>query len=170
MPEEYLDIVDENDKVVGRDTRENIYSKGLEHNVRVVNIFVFNFEGKLLLPKKTMGSKYFPGRFDFSCGEHVVSGEDYDQAAKRGIEEELGIKDAELIELGKLTPKDDVSCFMKVYELEYNKEIVNYDRAGIDKLYWCDLKKVRQMVSEDKNKFKGDFPEVLGWYVKKFEK
>lgn len=170
MPEEYLDIVDENDKVIGKDTRENIYTKGLEHNVRVVNIFVFNSEGKLLLPKKEKNAKFNPGRFDFSCGEHVVSGEDYYQAAKRGLKEELGIKDVELAELGKLTPKDGVSCFMKVYELEYNKEISNYDKVGIDKLYWCDLAKVRQMISEDKNKFKGDFAEVLERYVNKFKK
>ncbi len=143
MPEEYLDIVDENDKVIGKDIRENIYAKGLDHDIGVINIFVFNSQCKLLLPKRSMDRRIFPGCFDFSCGEHVVSGEDYNQAAKRGIEEELGIKDAELIELGKLTPKDGVSCFMKVYELEYNKEIVNYDRAGIDKLYWCDVEKVR---------------------------
>lgn len=170
MPEEYLDIVDENDKVIGKDTRENIYNKGLDHDIRVINIFVFNPEGKLLLPKRSMDRRIFPGCFDFSCGEHVVSGEDYYHAAKRGLEEELGIKDVELIELGKLTPKDGVSCFMKVYKLEYNKEIVNYDKEGIDKIYWCDLEKVRQMVSEDKNKFKGDFSEVLDWYVKKFKK
>lgn len=170
MPEEYLDIVDENDKVIGKDTRENIYTKGLDHDIRVINIFVFNSEGKLLLPKRSMDRRIFPGRFDFSCGEHVMSGEDYYQAAKRGLEEELGIKDVELVELGKLTPKDGVSCFMKVYELDYNKAIANYDKAGIDKLYWCDLEKVRQMIAENKNKFKGDFPEVLEWYVKKFKK
>lgn len=95
MQDEYLDIVDENDNVIGKDTRENIYNNGLEHNVRVINIFVFNSEGKLLLPKKSIKSRFFPGRFDFSCGEHVVSGEDYYQAAIRGLEEELGIKGEE---------------------------------------------------------------------------
>lgn len=169
MQEECLDIVDENDKIVGKDTRDNIYRKELDHNVRVINIFVFNSEGKLLLPKRSMDRRIFPGCFDFSCGEHVMSGEDYYQAAKRGLEEELGIKNEELIELGKLTQKDGVSCFMKVYKLVYNKEAVNYDKAGIDKIYWCSLEKIRQMVSKDKNKFKGDFPEVLDWYVKKFK-
>lgn len=170
MPDEYLDIVDENDKIIGKDTRNNIYAKGLDHNVRVINVFIFNSEDKLLLPKRTMNRRIFPGCFDFSCGEHVVSGEDYYEATKRGLNEELGIKDAELIELGKLTPKDGVSCFMKVYKTEYNKVIVNYDKNGIDRLYWYDLEKVRRMVEEDKNKFKGDFSEVFEWYIKKFKK
>lgn len=170
MQDEYLDIIDNNDKVIGKDLRDNIYAKGLNHYIRAVNIFIFNSEGKLLLPKRAMNRRIFPGCFDFSCGEHVASGEDYYQAAKRGLEEELGIKSAELIELGKLTPKDGVSCFMKIYKLEYNKAAVNYDKAGIDKLYWCDLEKVKQMIAEDKTKFKGDFPEVLNWYIKKFKK
>jgi len=170
MQDEYLDIVDENDKVVAKDLRNKIYASGLNHNIRVINIFIFNTEGRLLLPKRSMNRRLFPGCFDFSCAEHVKAGEDYYQAAMRGLEEELGIKDAELIELGKLIPKDGVSCFMKVYELEYNKEINNYDKDGIDKLYWCGLEKVRKMIAEDKAKFKGDFLEVFNWYVKKFKK
>lgn len=168
MPDEYLDIVDENDNVIGKDLRDNIYAKGLDHDIRVINIFVFNSAGKLLLPKRAMNRRIFPGCFDFSCGEHVVSGEDYYQAAKRGLEEELGIKSVELIELGKLTPKNGVSCFMKVYKLEYNEKIVNYDKAGIDKIYWCGFEKVKRMITEDKTKFKGDFPEVLEWYINKY--
>lgn len=167
MGSEFLDIVDENDNIIGKDIKENIYAKGLEHNIRVINIFIFNYKGKLLVPKRSMNRRIFPGCFDFSCGEHVFSGENYYQAAKWGLEEELGIKGVELIELGKLTPKDGVSCFMKVYKLEYNKEIANYGKTGIGKLYWCDLEKARQLVVEDRAKFKGDFWEVLEWYVKK---
>lgn len=165
MQDEYLDIVDENDKVVGKDLRNSIYAQGLDHNVRVVNIFVFNSEGKLLLPKRAMNRRIFPGCYDFSCGEHVVSGEDYYQAAERGIKEELGIDGEKLIELGKLTPKDGVACFMKVYKLNYDKEIINYDKDGIDILHWCSLEKIRQMLEDDKTKFKGDFWEVFNWYM-----
>lgn len=170
MQDEYLDIVDENDNVIDKDWRNSIYKKGLNHNIRAVNVFIFNSENKLLLPKRSMNRRIYPGCFDFSCAEHVASGEDYYQAAKRGLEEELGIKDLELIELGKLTPKDGVSCFMKVYKSEYNEDITNYDKDGIDKLFWHSLEEVKQMIAEDKNKFKGDFLEVLRWYVKKFKK
>lgn len=168
MQDEYLDIVDENDNVIGRDWRNSIYANGLNHNIRAVNVFIFNSEGKLLVPKRSMNRRIYPGCFDFSCAEHVMFGEDYHQAAKRGLEEELGIKDLELIELGKLTPKDGVSCFMKVYKSEYNKDIANYDKDGIDELFWHGLEKIKQMIAEDKTKFKGDFLEVLGWYEKKF--
>jgi len=166
MRQEYLDIVDENDKVIGKDLRENIWKKGLEHNVRVVNIFVFNKEGKLLLPERSMNRRIFPGCFDFSCGEHVLAGEDYYDAAIRGLKEELGIENPKLIELGKLTPKDGVSCFMKVYKVIYDGKIKKYDKDGIEDLAFYDLKTIERMVKENKNKFKPDFPEVLNWLEK----
>ncbi len=168
--EEYLNIVDENDNVIDKDTRESIWKRGLEHNVRVVNIFVFNTKGKLLLPKRSMNRKIFPGCFDFSCGEHVLAGENYYDAAIRGLKEELGIVDVKLIELGKLTLEEGVNCFMKVYQLIHDGEINNYDKNGIDNLFWFDLSTVKQMVEKDKNKFKKDFPIVLDWYIKKFRK
>jgi len=170
MTKEYLDIVDENDNVIGRDTRENIWKKELEHNVRVINVFIFNSKGKLLLPKRSMDRRISPGCYDFSCGEHVLSGEDYYDAAIRGLKEELGITNAKIVELGKLTPKDGVNCFMKVYRLIYDDDLANYDRNGIKNLYWYDLKTIQQMIKGDKNKFKDDFAIVLEWYIKKFRR
>ncbi len=161
MKDEYLDIVDEGDNVKGKDTRENIWKRGLEHNVRVVNIFIFNSKGELLLPKRSMNRRIFPGCYDFSCGEHLQAGEDYYSAALRGLKEELGITGLELVELGKIIPKQGVNCFMKVYKLVYEGEINNYDKDGIDNLFWYDLKKIKQMIKKDKNKFKADFPIVL---------
>ncbi|TSA56489.1 NUDIX domain-containing protein [bacterium] len=161
MKDEYLDIVDENDNVKSKDTRENIWKRGLEHNVRVVNIFIFNSKKELLLPKRSMDRRIFPGCYDFSCGEHVQAGEDYYDAAVRGLKEELGIVDQRLVELGKITPKEGVNCFMKVYKLTYDREINNYDKKGIDNLFWYDLAIIKKMVKEDKSKFKEDFPIVL---------
>jgi len=106
MPE-FLDIVDDNDVVVSKDTRENIWKRGLKHNVRVVNIFLFNSKNEVLIPKRSKNRKLFPGRYDFSCGEHLISGENYNDATIRGLREELGISNVKIIELGKLTPKTE---------------------------------------------------------------
>ncbi len=155
------DKLDENDNVISRDTRENIWKRGLEHNVRVVNIFIFNTKDELLLPKRSMNRRIFPGCFDFSCGEHLLSGEDYYDAAIRGLKEELGITNVKLVELEKLTPKDGVNCFMRVYKLIYDDEINDYDKNGIDDLSWYDLKTIKGMIRKDKGKFKDDFPIVF---------
>lgn len=166
MEDESLDIVDENDNFIRKDTRNNIYANGLNHNVRAVNIFIFNKKGELLLPKRSMNRRIFPGCFDFSCGEHVSAGEDYYDAAIRGLKEELEIEGETPSELCKLTPKDGVNCFMKVYMLNYDKKIENYDKDGIDRLYWYNLETIEKMIKKDESKFKNDFPVVFKRYIK----
>lgn len=46
MEDEYLDLVDDNDDVIGRKLRSEIYSEKL-NNYRVINAFLIDSEGKL---------------------------------------------------------------------------------------------------------------------------
>lgn len=100
---EFLDVVDENDKVVEKRPRNECLDKGLLH--RAVTIFITNDKGKVFLQKRANDLRFYPGRWSASCGGHVSAGETYMQGAKRELMEELGV-DCELRELGKfLTPK-----------------------------------------------------------------
>ncbi|MFH1210875.1 MAG: NUDIX domain-containing protein [archaeon] len=169
MEEEILDIVDDDDNVIGQDTRENLKRKGMDANIRSVDIFVFNSRGQLLLPKRSMNRSAFPGRYDFSAGEHLFSGEGYDDGAVRGLKEELGIEGVKPVFLGKLTPKKDgVHQFLQIYRLVYDGGIQDYDRDGVSGIGWYDIKTIKEMI-KDKGKFKPDFPIVFRWYVKNFK-
>ena len=48
-----------------------------------------------------------PGVWDSSAAGHLDAGEDYATAARRELQEELGITDAPLIRLGHLPPSPD---------------------------------------------------------------
>ncbi len=85
---EYLDIVNENDEVIGRDTRENVHKNHQIH--REVHVFVLNSRGDILVQKRSAKKDDRPGYYDASVGAQVSSGESYEQAAKRETEEELG--------------------------------------------------------------------------------
>jgi len=88
---EYLDVVNENDEVVGRDTRKNIHAENKTH--REVHVFIINpTDRKILVQKRSKNIINYPGCYDASVGAHVLSGESYEQAAKREVEEEVGIK------------------------------------------------------------------------------
>lgn len=93
MPE-YLDIVNENDTVIGKDTRENVHSNHQIH--RGVHVLVINSEGKILVQKRSTKKKDRPGYLDASVGAQVRSGESYEQAALRETKEELGYTPAKL--------------------------------------------------------------------------
>ncbi|QXE37640.1 NUDIX domain-containing protein [Streptomyces sp. GMY02] len=87
--DEILDIVDEDDRVVGRAPRGEIYAKGLLH--RCVFVFVRDAEDRVFVHRRTAEKLAFPSLYDMFVGGVVGSGESYDEAALREAEEELGV-------------------------------------------------------------------------------
>lgn len=130
MQDEYLDLVDENDVVIGKKLRSEIYAEKLS-NYRVANAFIVNSKGEMWIPRRTADKKIYPSCLDMSVGGHVESGEGYDETFKREVAEELNI-DTDKVEcrlLGHLTPKNaGVSSNMNLYEIkmdeapDYNKD------------------------------------------------
>lgn len=96
VSKEWLDIVDENDAVIGRERRGVIHERGLMH--RSAQVLVFRSNGDLLLQKRSRSKDEFPGLWDSSAAGHLDRGEDYRDCARRELEEELGITDAQGLE------------------------------------------------------------------------
>ncbi len=167
--EEYLDIVDKNDKVIGVAERGNLPADIYKNKfLRYVNIFIINSKNELLLPKRSMNRRLFPGKFDFSCGEHVQSGESYYNAALRGLKEELNLVNVQIKDIGKINPMaEKVSGFAKIYQVIYDGKIRDYDKEGVDKLEWIKLDKIKEMIKFNPEKFKGDFIQTFNWFIKR---
>ncbi len=164
MEEEIQDIVNDKDEVIGTDTRDNIWKRGLQHNVRTVNIFLLNPSRKLLVPKRSRTKKMWPGCFDFSLGENVIAGESYDHAAVRGLREELGISVVDIKKLGKLTPKDGIACFATVFEGLISDQKIELNKEEIDEIFWMDIKEIKILLKSYPEKFKRDFKEIFERY------
>lgn len=96
---ECMDIVNEDDEVIGRDTRAMIHSRRDIH--RGVHVFVVNCAGQLLLQQRALTTSYYPGYWDASAGGQVAAGESYEQAALRELDEELGCRLGALDLVGK---------------------------------------------------------------------
>jgi len=91
LAEEYFDVVDLEDRVLRRETRAIVHGRKLLH--RAVHIFVFDRAGRLFLQRRSMNKDSAPGKWVSSCSGHVDSGEDYDAAAVRELQEEIGLGD-----------------------------------------------------------------------------
>lgn len=160
MQDEYLDLVDENDQVIGKKPRSEVYAEGLS-NFRVVNAFLINSEGKLWIPMRGPHKRIFPSCLDMSMGGHVESGEDYDTSFKRELEEELRI-DAEKAKwklLGHLTPKDGFSAFMQVYEIS-SDEAPAFNTDDFTEYFWLTPQEVLKKI-ESVTGAKGDLPKLV---------
>lgn len=83
-------VVDDKDNILSHLPRAETHKKGLLH--RTIGVVILNDKGELLLQKRSKNKDTFPGLYTISASGHVDQGESYDQAAKREINEEVGIK------------------------------------------------------------------------------
>lgn len=88
MNEQIL-VVNENDEIVGLDSKENCHSgNGILH--RAITIFIINKKNEILLCKRRILKKLWSDFWDTSCSTHVRQDETYEQAGERRLKEELG--------------------------------------------------------------------------------
>lgn len=164
MSDELLDIVNEDDEVIGQKLRSEIYNKKLT-NFRVVNAFIQNDQGQLWIPRRSSYKRLFPLCLDASMGGHVSAGESYQEALRREIMEELRI-DLDCVaceELGFLTPqKHGVSAFMKVFLIKTN-ETPNYNADDFIEFFWYMPQEII-MCLKNGDKSKSDLPKMIHYF------
>ena len=95
---EFLDIVNENDEVITKASKDEVYEKFRPH--RIVHVLIFNDKGEMALQLRSKNKHFFPHYWSTAVGGHVQSGETYEQAALREFREELGTT-AKIVPIGK---------------------------------------------------------------------
>lgn len=101
----YIDVVNEQDEVVGSSEFIEAHKKGLRH--RSIQILVFQESDleNLLVSQRSKDSKSAPLKFGPSVGGHVDSGQSYLEAARKELGEELfageELPDIDLVEVSK---------------------------------------------------------------------
>jgi isopentenyldiphosphate isomerase len=158
---EYFWVVNKEDHVIGKETREKCHNTKLIH--RSVYIFLNNSKKGIFIQKRSMMKDLYPGYYTSSASGHVTFGETYDQAALRELEEELGIK-AQLKRIGKF------KCFSEmdneistVYLCNYDGDItINEDE--ISHGLFLNLKQIDEEIRHGKKKFPLGFKLALDVY------
>ena len=87
---ELVDLYDENRVPLGR-TAERYGKKGAGEYRIVVDICVFDREGRMLIQQRAPEKRIWPNRWDVAAAGGVDAGETSHQAAEREFREELGI-------------------------------------------------------------------------------
>jgi isopentenyl-diphosphate Delta-isomerase len=100
-----VDVVDENDDVIGKKTLRKCVEQGILHRAIVVILLDSSME-RTYIQKRSATKSFLPSFWSASCTGHVSSGETYLQGATREVSEELGLSNVKLQELFKfLSPK-----------------------------------------------------------------
>lgn len=89
MTEEVI-LVDQEDKALGTMEKLEAHQTGVLH--RAFSVFLFNSAGELLLQQRALDKYHSPGLWSNTCCSHPRPGEDTLGAAKRRLQEEMGME------------------------------------------------------------------------------
>ncbi|MBC7876212.1 MAG: NUDIX domain-containing protein [Anaerolineales bacterium] len=167
MADELLDIVNDEDIVIGQEMRSTVHQLGLQH--RGVHVFLFTRDGKMLIQKRSADRAASPSMLDCSVSEHVQSGENYLQAATRGLKEEMGLSDIEIKPLVKIKMNYGVNDneISVLYEGIVDPSTVKFDPVEIEEVTYYSLEEIQEMTNRKDVKFCSWFVQILNWYMQK---
>jgi isopentenyldiphosphate isomerase len=120
--EEMVDLVDEEDHVIGRAPRREVRARNLLH--REVAAIVRGPGGEVYVHRRTDTKDVFPGMYDMFVAGVVTSGESYEDAIRRELAEELGIMGVEPAPLFRSRYRDsDINWWTCRYEVVWGGPI-----------------------------------------------
>ncbi|MFH0873909.1 MAG: NUDIX domain-containing protein [Candidatus Komeilibacteria bacterium] len=111
MSDRRLNIVDEQDNIVGEETRDNIHKQGLLH--REIHVWLVTPSREIIFQHRAKDKDTFPDLLDATVGGHVEIGDSYEAAAIREVQEEAGLNvtgtDLKLIKIARDQVYDPVT-------------------------------------------------------------
>lgn len=164
--EEWFDVVDEDDQVIGRERRADVHRRKLRH--RAIHVFVRRQDGALLIHQRTDSKEEFPGVWTSSASGHVSSGESYSEAADRELSEELGFS-APLRPCHRFQACPDTSMeFTELFECRWDGDIAP-DPEEIQAVEWVQPQALAEQTAEQPQQFSPAFLLLFDWYLRELD-
>lgn len=164
--EEFVVLVNPEDKVLGLMEKQQAHINGLLH--RAFSVFLFNSNGEMLLQKRASGKYHSPLKWTNAVCSHPRNEETYLEGAKRRVKEELGI-DVELSEKFNFVYKADVGNGLWEHELDHvftgTFEGEFYlNKEEVEEVRYISLENLNQEISENPDNFTEWFKIILEEY------
>lgn len=164
--EEFVVLVNPEDKVLGLMEKQQAHINGLLH--RAFSVFLFNSNGEMLLQKRASGKYHSPLKWTNAVCSHPRNEETYLEGAKRRVKEELGI-DVELSEKFNFIYKADVGNGLWEHELDHvftgTFEGEFYlNKEEVEEVRYISPENLNQEISENPDNFTEWFKIILEEY------
>jgi len=160
---ETLDYFDRYGFFKGREDRSVIHNNGAWH--KGVHVWLFNSEGEIFLKKRNSDRDTFPDYWE-DVGEHLKPNEKFEGGAKRGLEEELGVKGVKLDRIAEAKmcyPKDNCEL-IELWKCVFDGRITeNKEESSQGRFFSLD--EIKEMIKEREN-LTPWFKDLFYWYLK----
>lgn len=168
--EEYVVLVNPEDKVLGIMEKQQAHISGLLH--RAFSVFLFNDKGEMLLQQRASEKYHSPNQWTNAVCSHPRVNETYEEGAKRRLREELGIE-TELSEKFNFIYKADVGGGLWEHELDhvftgiYNEDF-HLNENEVQEVRYISMQDLNKEITESPEKFTEWFKIILEEYKHNF--
>lgn len=165
--EEFVVLVDENDKVLGKMEKQKAHIEGVLH--RAFSIFIFNEKKEMLLQQRAKSKYHSPLKWTNACCSHPRENESYEDAAHRRLKEELGF-DTDLDYVFKFIYKSDVGQGLTEHEYDYvfcgyYNQNINFNKEEVENIKWVELNKLKRLIKENPDEYTEWFKIIFDKYI-----
>jgi isopentenyldiphosphate isomerase len=89
MTAELLNVIDEQGRIIGTETRDKIHREGLLH--REISVWFYTPDAKLIFQQRSLTKQTSPGLLGAAVAGHVGLGDDFINTALKETKEETGL-------------------------------------------------------------------------------
>lgn len=145
-PEELVDVVDEDDVVIGQARKREVHGNPkLIH--REIGIILYDKENRVLIQQRSWKKLVDPGYWSLSAAGHVRSGETPEQAVVQELEEELGLKISEKkFLLKRLMRYPEETHFASLFAIPYSEEEITIAKEEVEQIAWVNENELDQLL------------------------
>jgi isopentenyldiphosphate isomerase/intracellular septation protein A len=141
--EEWLPVVDEHGKIIGKALRSACHS-GEKILHPVVHLHVMNPRKQLFLQLRPETKLIQPGKWDTAVGGHIAFGEDVKTALQREAYEEIGLKDFAAKPIGNYLFESEIERELVYSFLSYDFKSINLHSDEVQEGRFWTQKQIEQ--------------------------
>lgn len=169
--EEFVILVDENDRQTGICEKLEAHEKGLLH--RAFSIFLFNKDGDLLLQQRALEKYHTGGLWTNTCCSHPRPDENQEDALQRKLFQEMGIN-CPLTKIFEFTYSADLDRGLTENELDHVyigefSDAPNPNPAEVKDWKYVSLNQVKKEIQADGDQFTPWFKMLITKVEEHFE-
>lgn len=166
-----VQLVDNQDNPIGVMEKILAHQKGELH--RALSVLILNSNNELLLQRRALGKYHSPGLWTNTCCSHPYPGEDSFEAAKRRLQEEMGMS-ADLNFVFKFQYKCDFDNGLIEHELDHvfigvtdDTPHINTDEAMA--FSWVSIENLEESMKKNPNDYTFWFKIIIQDYRNKLK-
>jgi isopentenyl-diphosphate delta-isomerase len=168
--EEYVILVDPQNREVGRMEKLEAHEKGILH--RAFSVFLFNAQGQTLLQQRAASKYHSPLLWTNTVCSHQRAGESNGDAARRRLREELGLdsRDLDLEDVFSFVYKATFDNGLTEHELDHvlvgkiSSYTEEWDPEEVESVRWATLEEIALEMDQNPEHFTAWFRIIFNAY------